>query len=103
MPEFTPIRLYICDFCGHRQPGLDDGFYMCEECGCTELAPLDDLLAIIINLRVQLSQLDRDREAERHKRIDAEVKLAAAIAIIQLCVDSDGAHPEVPPEGSERC
>ena len=35
------IRIYRCVFCGHTQPGPEDGFEMCEECECTELVPVD--------------------------------------------------------------
>ena len=35
------IRLYKCVYCGHIQPGPDDGFDACEECGDSDgLEPL---------------------------------------------------------------
>lgn len=40
---YAEIKLYRCVYCGHQQPGPEDGFDACEECDTTDgLEPMDE-------------------------------------------------------------
>ena len=42
-PYDEPIKLYKCVYCNHQQPGPEDGFEVCEECGVFDgLEPMEE-------------------------------------------------------------